>query len=270
MPAGEELFSGFGPVSLAVIEKDFAVPWRHDCKYVVPPASLEPLAEVLSRDFLALEVDGQRAFRYRTRYFDNDALRCYHDHRQGRRRRYKVRVRSYLDSDLHFLEVKLKALRGTTLKQRRPYRHHTGALSSPDALSFVDEVLRTAYGFTHQDPLLPRLLVEYSRTTLVARAGDERVTIDRRISFRGDGEWCEVPRDRWIIECKGASRNGRMDALLRRQGHHPVRGCSKYCMGMGVTGQVDQVNRFLPAMRRLGCLDLVRPGSAAAAAAGSA
>lgn len=265
-PAGDELFYRLEPVALDVLEAGPLLTWRHDCKYVVSPTVLDGLVDLLNREFLVLEIDGRRVFRYRTRYFDSDDLKCYHDHRQGRRRRYKIRTRSYLDSDLHYLEVKLKSLRGTTLKMRRPYRHEGSELSSPEARSFVADAIREAYGSFRDHPLRPRLDVEYARTTLTSRTGNQRVTIDRRISFQVDsGRSCRVPRKCWIIESKGPSGNGTMDAALRRQGHHPVRRCSKYCIGMAVTGQVHQVNRFLPAIKRLGCLSYARPDGVVAA-----
>lgn len=31
--------------------------------------------------------------------------------------------------------------------------------------------------------------------------------------------------------------------------------CSKYCIGMAVTGQISRWNRFLPTMRKLGLAD---------------
>lgn len=255
MPAGDGIFTGLEPVPLDVVDTTTVVPLRHDRKYVVAPEILESLAETLTRDFLVLDIDGRRLFRYATCYFDDHALRCYHDHRQGRRRRYKVRVRSYLDSDLHYLEVKLKALRGTTLKLRRPYRHDGGALSCAIAMDFVNHVLDEAYGMTRESPLLPTLEVRYARSTLVSRTGGERVTIDRDISFLGNGRLDHVPRGHWIIESKGPRCNGQLDSLLRRLGQRPVRGCSKYCIGIGVTGQVRQINRFMPAMKRLGFKD---------------
>lgn len=258
MPAADGLFAGLEPVPLDVVASTTVVPRRHDRKYVVAPEILENLAEALDRDFLVLEIDSHRLFRYETCYFDDDTLRCYHDHRQGRRRRYKIRVRSYLDSDLHYLEVKLKSLRGTTLKLRRPYRHYGGALSCSIAMDFVNNVLNEAYGVTREFPLVPTLEVRYARTTLISRTGGERVTIDRDISFLGNGRLDHVPSGHWIIESKGPRYRGQLDSLLRRLGQRPVRGCSKYCIGMGVTHQVRQINRFMPAMRRLGFTD---PGS---------
>ncbi|MDZ7840282.1 MAG: polyphosphate polymerase domain-containing protein [Gammaproteobacteria bacterium] len=263
MPAGDGLFAGLEPVPLDVVETTTVVPRRHDRKYVVAPEILKSLTGPLARDFLVLEIDGRRLFRYETCYFDDNALRCYHDHRQGRRRRYKIRARSYLDTDLHYLEVKLKALRGTTLKLRRPYRHDGGALSCSIAMDFVNSVLDEAYGMVQESPLVPTLEVQYARSTLISRTGGERVTIDRDISFLGNRRLDHVPPGHWIIETKGPRCSGQLDSLLRRLGQRPVRGCSKYCIGMGVTGQVHQINRFMPAMSRLG---FTNPGSTQSAA----
>ena len=93
-----------------------------------------------------LEIDGRRAFRYRTTYFDTGELRIYRDHVQDRRRRYKCRAREYVDSGLCLFEVKLKGPRGRTVKHRMAYdRAQRHELSEP-ALAFLRDCLERSYG----------------------------------------------------------------------------------------------------------------------------
>ena len=65
-----------------------------------------------------LDIDGRRVFGYESTYFDTPDCEQYRAHRQGRRRRYKVRSRSYVDTGLSMFEVKTKGLRGATVKHR--------------------------------------------------------------------------------------------------------------------------------------------------------
>ena len=64
----------------------------------------------------------------------------------------------------------------------------------------------------------------------------------------------------WIID------HGIADAVLRRHHQHPTSGCSKYCVGMSVTGGVQRFNRFRPALRKLGALPAAVAASLSAAA----
>jgi hypothetical protein len=69
----------------------------------------------------ALEIDGARSFGYESVYFDTADLAGYRGAAHGRRRRFKVRTRTYLDSETTVLEVKTQGGRGETVKQRTAY-----------------------------------------------------------------------------------------------------------------------------------------------------
>ena len=72
-----------------------------------------------------------------------ETLLAYRQHAQGERRRFKIRCRRYVDSDLYFVEVKLKGTRGRTTKQRMVYddaRH--GQATLDDAATDFRAALR--------------------------------------------------------------------------------------------------------------------------------
>src|SRR5689334_9364519 len=81
---------------------------RIDRKFLVPAAALPVVLRALSPHCRILDVNGQKLFHYRTRYYDTPELALYNAHHAGRARRYKVRVRSYNGSDTGYLEVKLR------------------------------------------------------------------------------------------------------------------------------------------------------------------
>ncbi len=250
------LFSGFHPISLAALNSKAAMLERLDNKYVVRAPVLEALAPQLAQAFDVLEIDDRRIFTYETCYFDDPELRSYHDHHQGRRQRMKVRVRRYVEAGLCFVEVKLKDKRGITVKKRLPCSPDAIDRLDAAALAHVRDSHQQLYGRPFDRALQPVLQMRYRRATLVARVGGERMTIDTDIRFFGQGAPRTTDADTFIVETKSACGNGLADAILRTQHLHPTNACSKYCVGMSLTGAVQKFNRFRPALRKLGALPL--------------
>ncbi|EKF19408.1 polyphosphate polymerase domain-containing protein [Nitratireductor pacificus] len=246
--------TGFQPLSLDELNGKAAMLERLDNKYIVPADRLRPALNAFSDFFDVLEIDGIRAFTYATRYYDDDGLRSYYDHHQGRRKRCKVRVRDYIDSGLSYLEVKLKSKRQITVKKRLKLRE-PGAGLDLSGEAFIDTCHREIYDSPFDRPLVPVIGMRYRRITLVAKEGGERMTIDTELSFDAGGVSRRVRPDISIVETKSARGNGIADAILRGLHVHPTKRCSKYCVGMAATGQVARHNRFLPALRRLQLLD---------------
>ncbi|KPF43308.1 vacuolar transporter [beta proteobacterium AAP121] len=254
----EWLTGGFAPIGLQALNQKAAMLERLDNKYVVQASALHAALPELMTLFDVLEIDGKRSFTYDTCYFDDPQRRSYHDHHQGRRQRLKVRVRHYVDAALCFVEVKLKDKRGSTVKKRMPYDPGKYGRLDASALAHVDAACRAVYGRPFNLPLEPVLHMRYRRVTLVAREGGERMTIDTGITFFGSGqEGTDAGQRRtgdsvFIVETKSAHGHGLADAVLRRYHQHPTNACSKYCVGMSLTGEVQRFNRFLPALRKLG------------------
>lgn len=254
MTRTDSLVAAFRPIGLDALNAKAAMLERLDNKYIVTADTLAEALADLSEDFDVLEIDGQRTFSYDTCYFDDAERRSYYDHHQGRRRRMKVRVRRYNDAGLCFVEVKLKDRRGATLKRRLRYPSENFGRLDEAALAHVEQSYRALYGEPFRRALEPVLSMRYRRITLVARAGGERLTIDGGIVFAAAGREDGTGDDTFIVETKSANGNGVADAVLRRLHQHPTNGCSKYCVGMSLTGTVARFNRFRPALRKLGAL----------------
>jgi len=241
----------FAPISLNDLNTKAEMLTRLDNKYVVPLAVLDRLAPALTAEFDILEIDGKRAFGYRTQYFDSPEMCSFRHHVQGRRLRSKVRTRHYLDADICFVEVKLKSRRKVTVKKR--LSHSPDALDqlSGPALDFVEISHFNQYNRGSLLSYAPVMQMQYERMTLVARVGGERLTIDRSLRFWNDDTAEEVSPEMVVIETKSAFGRGIADTILRGAGHHPVGSCSKYCIGLAALGMVPHYNKFLPAFRRL-------------------
>jgi hypothetical protein len=256
----------FNPISLQALNQKAAMLERLDNKYVLQAAVLERALAVLAAHFDVLEIDGRRSFTYDTCYFDDPERRSFHDHQQGRRQRVKVRVRHYVDAGLCFVEVKLKDKRGATVKKRLPCEPALLQRLDEHALQHVEQAHQALYGRPFARTLEPVLSMRYRRVTLVARQGGERLTIDSGIHFHGAHAALAERRTGeavFVVETKSAHGHGLADAVLRRLHQHPTNACSKYCVGMSLTGAVSRFNRFRPALRKLGALPMQEVGHAA-------
>src|SRR5919107_618134 len=135
------LSSGLGQVGLDEVLSEAALQTRVDRKYLLTPDQFEELGRRIGSTFRVLEIDGRRVFGYESVYFDTGALDLFRAHRQGRRRRYKARVRTYLDSGACMFEVKLKGRRGETVKHRLPYRLEDRSRMNAEAVEFMSRLL---------------------------------------------------------------------------------------------------------------------------------
>lgn len=237
----------FPAIGLERLDAGAALRERVDVKYVIPLEAFAALAGRLLATHAALEIGGRRAFGYRSRYFDTPELRSFRDHIQQRRRRYKCRSREYVDTGAYAFEVKLKGLRGRTVKHRMD---HDGHELSDAAVGFLRDCLYRAYGREPDPRLRPALDVEYTRVTLAAPELGERVTCDFGLTFSGPGGPAgRLDPGMAIVESKSARGDASADRLLHALGHRPQPACSKYCLGVALTRAVTG-NPLRPLLRR--------------------
>ena len=239
----------FTPITLEETIDRASLQRRVDTKYVTDDVTVANLLEGLADSFQVLEIQGRRIFRYRSEYLDSPGRDAYRAHLQGRRRRYKCRVRHYVDSDERHVEVKLKGSRGETVKYRAPYGNEQ---SVGDCADFLATCVADAYGLRIDHRLRPVLEVEYRRITLVSLTSPERVTLDNGLRFVDTAtQRSRFLRDaQWIVETKSARGQGLADARLREAHVHPV-SVSKYVLGVALTDPGVRVNDYAGLIRGL-------------------
>jgi hypothetical protein len=240
----------FAGIGLAELDERARLHERTDQKYVVPETALAAAFEELAEDFDVLDIAGRCSFAYDSVYFDGPGLPSFVHHRQGRRIRFKVRIRNYVDAGASFLEVKLKGKRRATVKRRLALGGGTALDAS--GLAFIEGAYAALYGRDFDCDLAPSLRVRYHRTTLVARGGGERMTIDREVAFEGDAGLVAASGGVAIVETKSHNGRGVADRVLRGLHQRPVAHCSKYCVGVSALGKADRDGPFRPAMTLLG------------------
>jgi hypothetical protein len=236
------------PIGLDELVERASLLSRLDRKYILPIADLPFVLGGLADDVMVLEMDGLREFGYRSVYFDTPGLDSYLAAARSRRRRFKLRVRSYLDSDQHFLEVKTRDGRGNTVKNRIPYAGDHLRLGS-DALAYAGTVLAEAGIHTGPLQFEPVLTTHYLRTTLFVPSPGSRVTIDTGLAWiLPDGAALGTP-ERAIVEIKSERVTSDVDRLLWSMKHRPC-SVSKYGTGLAALRPDLPSNRWHPVLRR--------------------
>lgn len=240
----------FSEISLEETNKSASMLKRIDNKYIVDREQLLSVLELLRNDFKVLTIDGCRVFTYESCYFDDNG-RCFNEHQQGRRHRFKVRTRRYVESDKAFFEVKLKGRRGQTDKSRKACDHYHSFVMNDGEHQMVADLYEKTYGKAFLYQMAPALHVSYRRFTLVSVSGRERITVDLNLGFETpSGKHALIGDDFIIIETKTVDGRGKSDRALKREHIRSAAGCSKYCVGMALTREVPTYNKFRSIVRK--------------------
>ncbi len=232
------------PISLEELNERAALQKRFDSKFLLTAEQARDLTLHLPHGSRALQIGDRQSFSYCSFYFDTPDLRTYRDAAHGRRRRFKVRTRAYLDSDIAFLEVKIKGNRGGTEKARRPHPVDDLQNLSPYDREFITtQLLGADIDPTPACCLEPTLITGFERSTYLVpdSRGDVRVTVDTGLYWeqlpKSDG-WTMEPAETTmlmrpalgIIEVKSPSPSSSVSRLLWQKGLRR-RSVSKYCVG---------------------------------------
>ena len=264
--------------SLAELNGAAGLLTRVDRKYLVPLERAQELVGGLTSEARVLDIDGRRRFSYASTYFDTPGLEAFMLTARKRRRRFKVRTRTYLDSGLCFLEVKTRGARGTTVKRRMGYHPDDASRLTGPGRAFVAVCLAST-GVTGPAAarevaaaLRPVLATTYERTTLHLPDAEARATIDTALTWRrltpgartrtpavtvgapqalrpghlaaaiNDGEPVAVA-DVAVVETKNPATPSPADRALWDAGHRPTR-ISKYATGMVLLHPELPANRW--------------------------
>ncbi len=224
-------FGGLPAVGLDELDAVAALQTRVDRKYVLPVSALDDLLDALPAGTRRLVIDGADTFRYESVYFDTPDLDCFRLAAGRRRRRFKVRTRTYCDTGGTWLEVKTRGPRGTTVKNRREHAgSERGCLA--DGMPFVVDVLRSeGIDVPEHLDLAPTLVTRYRRRTLVLPEG-ARMTLDAGLEWQGTDATAGMP-DHMVVETKSVAGASVADRALWSLGHRPSR-ISKYATGLVV------------------------------------
>lgn len=222
---------------------------RVDTKYVTTREQLGCLLEKAKSHYFIQEIDGNRVGNYYTMYFDTRQMSMFYRHQFDKRPRQKLRIRSYLDSNLAFLEVKTKDNHGITKKKRVELPDFTPGTFVKEVADMANDEFLSKY--LHCNPYLLHSLIEnrFQRITLVNKEKTERLTIDFNIQFHNFDTQNDYKLSQLVvIELKRDSRQPSPILPILREMRIKPKGFSKYCMGCSLTDDSLQIHRFKPRL----------------------
>ncbi len=250
------LLTGFDPVSLKETD-NVSLLDRIDHKFVFGSPLLPEILSNACEYYKVLQIGKDRIFSYRSLYFDTDKNQMYLDHHNGKLKRYKIRFRTYEDSNLSFLEIKFKTKNGRTIKNRIKKEGVETQLSD-DSLEFLkkhlpDEISR----------LEPKMYTSFQRITLVNKGMTERVTIDFNLKFENHKKSRDLPNIA-IAEIKKGLNGSKGSKFMEVLGALGIQSnsMSKYCIGRVLTDDDIKYNQFKKKLLIINKLDASnsRPG----------
>ena len=199
-------------------------------------------------DYYIVEINGLRYMEYETVYFDTPDNRFFTMHQNGKKDRFKVRKRTYVDTGNRFLEIKHKNNKGKTKKKRIEV---TTSLSeiAPEEYGFVAEHL--PQDITPQS-LKAVIQNHFHRITLVRKDMGERCTIDCELGFRTPDDSNTETKGFSMVELKheaGAPKSP-LQKVLALNGVKQA-SFSKYCIGRVLALQPVKYNLFKERIRTI-------------------
>jgi hypothetical protein len=232
------ILAEFSPITLKEMD-NVKLMDRTDTKYVFAFQQLPLFLEQLRNDYRILAVEGSRISRYESLYFDTKNFDLYHCHHRRKPSRFKIRFRKYVESNLHFFEVKFKNNKGRTIKSRVKQNGIDGSIKDAAELLLKDKTP------LESSNLEAKIWVNYSRITFVNKFSPERVTIDIELTFKNN-EKSKSIHNLVIAEVKQDKAVSSAFVKLMKKYHVREGSISKYCYG--VINLFDKIkhNNFKP------------------------
>jgi VTC domain len=237
----EEILKEFDPITLQQMDK-VKLQDRVDTKFMFRDNILSAVLEKMKDDYYVLDINGLRFNHYETLYYDTDKFDLYLKHHNGGVNRYKFRSRKYVESELHFFEVKFKNSKGRTIKERIK-RSEISPIIADQSLEFVKKT-------SNMDPnkLVAKLWVNYRRMTFVSKHSEERLTIDTKLTFIDENQTIPI-QGLVIAEVKqGSDRDKSSFVSLMRKHKVKQKSISKYCLGVISLNSGIKKNNFKPTL----------------------
>ncbi len=240
----DAILRDFEPISLEDMESVKLLD-RVDTKFTFRIAQLPSVLGGMRPHYRVLEVNGVRANRYETLYFDTDSLSLYASHHSGKFIRHKLRYRRYVDSDLCFFEIKAKNNKGRTIKQRI-----RGRAICPGIEGEAEELLKKETPLTATD-FKPILWVNFTRLTFVGKTTPERLTVDINLAYKNGTAELHFPK--LVIAEVKQDRASSTSPFIRLMRDRRIweGSMSKYCFGIVTLYPRVKMNLFKERVKQL-------------------
>jgi VTC domain len=231
-----EILQRFAPISLDEMD-GVSLMNRTDTKFMMHKNDLADILSKLPTAYRILEVNGERESKYETLYYDSENFLFYRRHHAGKKNRYKIRKRKYVESNLTFLEVKFKTNKDRTIKDRTKLPMIEEALEAKASSFILSET-----GIN--EDFVPKLWNSFTRMTFVDESIPERLTIDFNLSFHYGESRVSLPN---IVICEvKQSKQNRHSPFMQQLKARLIRpeSISKYCIGVALVYPEIKSNSF--------------------------
>lgn len=236
-----DLFTEFNTISLSEMDNVKLLD-RTDTKFIFHKKRLPEIIKSMQNDYKILTIQNLFANDYETLYFDTKSFALYLSHHNGKLNRYKVRYRKYINSNLHFFEIKLKNNKDRTIKKRIK-QGYIELVIKDSAKEFLEDITHLS-----ADSLKPVLWVNYSRYTFVSTSLGERLTIDTDLTFKN--EYGEKRYDSLVIAEVKQDKTSLSSPFLKIMDQYGIKSnsISKYCLGITQLCPLVKKNNFKPKL----------------------
>lgn len=234
------IVSSFDPITLSEMDS-IALMNRTDTKFIFRYDRLENILANIYSHYKVLDINGIRASKYETLYYDTSDFKMYHDHHRKKPERFKVRHRIYVDSNLHFFEIKFKNNKGRTIKSRVKSADVDYSINGN-----AEQLLKEKTNFSAAD-LTPKLWSNCSRITLASKHSKERLTLDIGLQFKNNILEKNFP-DLVIAEVKQEKFSPSPFIALMKKEKVRKGAFSKYCFGVVFLYNEVKKNNFKPKL----------------------
>ncbi len=210
-----EILNELKPISLAEMDSVKLLN-RTDVKYVFHKDELADILSKAAEFYRTLTINERRFENYDSLYFDTEDYQLYSAHHNGRTNRFKLRMRTYMYSDI-ISGIALELLERRT--------------------DIPAETLKKA------------IRIKCKRITMVDKLLSERVTIDFDLSYNiGDDVWHEWP-ELVIAEVKQEKSGHSPFIKIMFSKHIRQVSLSKYCFGIANYVNTVRKNNFKTKIR---------------------
>lgn len=226
----------FDPISLEEMDHVKLLN-RIDTKYVIHQDRLHDYLKAISEDYKMLIIGGKSIHPYETSYFDTSGFHLYQMHHNGKRNRFKLRFRKYVNSGITYFEVKSKNNKSRTVKNRILIDRVPEILDE-SLVRFIRE--HTPGEYEH---FVPALTVFFDRLTFVNKNANERLTVDLNLRYSSISGEKQIDK-LVIIEVKEEMHAASPFRQLMKSERQTRNYFSKYCMGLACLNKDLKMNRF--------------------------
>lgn len=189
-------------ISLETIQNQEDLFKRFDSKYISDENNVINILGKLDSNWKILNVNQKITIKQESDYYDTQDFQFFKDHKRGKRKRFKIRVKSY-ENSVRYLELKLRTNIEETLKFRWLYGEITG--QNTIDIRYRSQILEKLEEYAYRVDLNStnhKLTTSYLRTTLFNFTAREKLTIDQNFIVKKQSQILPISGSKLILEVK--------------------------------------------------------------------